>query len=301
MSQPVEARHVTAPSQFAGHAAWTEASLRQAVEALQRQMSQRSGASGAVVEDIVRLGLQPDVLAALQQRRDPEEAIRDLATRHAFAAIMGQGRPFHALDGLSQALIQRTLDLIYRRADEVAERTGEDPLDEDAGLLLSLCESLSRYVPKKPMGAHISWKLHHYEGAVRRAMRQIEHLVGLPELAAALPGYILEAALPEVVKARLLSWLRGSDQAGLTCEAIVRFFALPATVEFVKRFAGTVQTARTLYAEEEYEGIAWHGPRRLPERRRQGYLEAALASLERRDEESLDSSGFDLHDLLGSR
>lgn len=301
MSQTVKAEHIRAPSQFTGGIAWTEVGLRQAVEALQRQTTRRAGASGAVVEAIVRLGLRPEMLAALRQRHDPEEAVRDLATRHAFELLMGRGQPFHALDGLSQALVQGTLDQIYRRAGQVAARTGEDPLDEDPGLLLSLCESLSRYVPRKPMGAHISWKLHHYEGAVRRAIRQIEHLVGLPEVAAALPDYILATSLPGEAKARLLLWLRGGDRGSLSYEAIVRFFALPGTAEFVKRFAGTAQTARTLYAEEEYDGMDWHGPRRLPERRRQGYLEAALASLERRSQESLDSPEHDLHDLLGSR
>ena len=66
--------------------------------------------------------------------------------------------------------------------------------------------------------------------------------------------------------------------------ATIRFFALPATVAFVKRFAGALQPARTLYAEEEYAGWPWAGKRALPRQRRQGYLEAALWQLERQQQ-----------------
>jgi hypothetical protein len=38
--------------------------------------------------------------------------------------------------------------------------------------LLGLCKSLIRYTPRKPMGAHISWKLNHYESAVHPALFQ---------------------------------------------------------------------------------------------------------------------------------
>jgi len=277
------------------------------VEALYRQTLKHSMASlsdrgtserRAVVGEIVALGMQPEILAALRGRKDPDEAIPDLVTRYAFAALMLDGRAFHELDLLSQAMIQHTLNVIYKRAYQVARRMGEDPLDEDPGLLLSLCKCLSRYVPRKPIGAHIQWKLEHYEGAVSRAIRQIENLVKRPEVAGAFVAYVLETALPDELKAQLLQMARGGGRTGLDYKATIRFFALPATVEFVKGFAGTVQTARTLYDEEEYEGIAWHGKRRLPAKRRQGYLETALNRLERRQEASLDTDDLNLHDLL---
>jgi uncharacterized protein YerC len=289
---------------------WTEALIRPAVEALQRQLSQHSGPAAdgsqpedesrrlAVVEALVRLGTQPEILDALCQRLDPEEAIHDLATRYAFAALMVEGRPFHELDPMSQTLVQHTLTLIYERAAQVARRTGEDPLDEDPGLLLSICRCLSRYVPRRPIGAHISWKLRHYEGSVSRAMRQIENLVKRPEVSGPFAEYVLTTDLPDAFKAQLLQLARGGGRGGINYEAVIRFFAQPATVAFVKRFADTVQTARTLYDEQEYYEIPWRGQRRLPAKRRQGYLDAALASLEQQHEVSLDADDLDVHDLL---
>lgn len=284
---------------------WTEPMLRQSVEALQRQACRDGDRDGdrdeRAVGDIVRLGLRPEIQAALRGRRDAPEAVRDLATRYAFEALMTQGRAFHELDAMSQALIQRTLDIIYKRAAQVTKRAGEDPLDEEPGLLLSICKCLSRYVPKRPMGAHISWKLQHYESAVSRAMRQIENLIRRPEVTEQFAAYILDAAIPDVFKAQLLQLARGGGREGVNYEAVIRFFTLPATVEFVKGFAGKVQTARTLYAEDEYHGMAWQGQRRLPIERRQGYLEAALAQFERQQEVSLDTDDFDLHDVVGAR
>lgn len=265
----------------------TEQRLRQAVEQLQQQMLKQAGRGlgrASTVDAIVRLGMQPDVLAALRGRRDPSEAVRDLAIRYAFSALMEKGQAFGKLDPLSQALVQRTLDLIYDRAFQVARRTGEDPLDAEPGLLLSLCQSLARYVPRKPIGAHISWKLHHYEGATSRAMRQIENLVRLPEVTDAFAAFTLDAAAADELKAQLLQMARGGGRQGVSYEAAIRFFAQPETICFVKRFAATVQTARTLYDEEEYDGIPWQGARRLPAGRRQGYVEAALAQLEARKE-----------------
>jgi hypothetical protein len=245
--------------------------------------------------------MQPDVLAALRERRDRQEAVRDLATRCAFAALMEQGHAVYELGPLYQALIQHTLDTIYERARQVEARVGEDPLDEEPGLLHSVCKSLSRYVPRKPMGAHLTWKLNHYESAVSRALRQIEHLVKLPQVTGQFVAHVLDALVPDVFKGELLQLARGGGRTGVNDEAVIRFFALPATVAFVKQFADSVQTARTLYAEEEYEGIAWQGKRRLPASRRQGYVEAALARLERLEEVSLDTEDVDLHDLVEAR
>jgi hypothetical protein len=278
---------------------WTEEALRRAVTSLGRQLAGDDGVSAAVIDAVVALGQQPEILSALRQRRDPEEAVRDLCTRHAFAALMVAGQPFYTLDSMSQALIQHTLQRIYQRAAQVARCSGEDPLDEDPGLLLSICKCLSRYVPRRPMGAHISWKLRHYEGAVSRAMRQIENLVKRPEVSEPFVAHVLTTDLPQVFKAQLLQLARGGGRSGLDYATVIRFFALPATVTFVKRFAGTVQTARTLYDEEEYWQVTWRGRRRLPAKRRQGYLEAALASLERPHEVSLDVNALDMHDLLG--
>lgn len=280
---------------------WTEPWVRQVVKKLAQEALTPSGNGhglGTAVSGIVQLAMQPDVLAALRGRSDPEEAVRDVATRYAFAALIAEGRSFHQLDSLSQAMIQRTLDVIYKRAFQVAEYTGEDPLDADPRLLLSLCKNLSCYRPGKPMGAHISWKLRHYEGAVSRAMRQIQHLVRCREVTEAFVAHVLEVSMEDELKAGLLQLARGGGRSGLDCKAVIRFFARPETVAFVRRFADTVQTARTLYCEEEYQGLDWKGKRRLPNQRRQGYLEAALASLERLNEDSLDREGLDLHSLL---
>jgi len=281
---------------------WTESLLRRSVEQLFRQALEHEDRDldgmEAAADALVELGLRPKVFEALCQRRDPQEAVRDLATRYAFAQLMIENRRFQDLDPLSRMMIRHTLDVIYKRAFQVAERTGEDPLDEDPGLLISICKCLSHYVPRKPLRAHITWKLRHYEGAVSRAMRQIENLVRRPEVTKSFAALVIEASLPDTFKAQLLQMARGGGRAGLDYGAVIRFFARSSTVSWVKRWADTVQTARTLYCEEEYEGIPWRGPRRLPRRRRQGYLEAALASLARRDEVSLDTPDWDLHDTL---
>lgn len=288
---------------------WTEPMLRQSVESLQRQVLRRPGSGpnghqqcdedGCVIEGIVSLGMQPDILAALRGRHDVAEAIRDLATRYAFESLMAHGRALYELDTLSQTMIQTMLKIIHNRAAQVAKRVGENPLDEDDSLLLSLCKSLSRYVPCKPMKGHIMWKLQHYESAVSRAMRQIENLVTRREIVEAFAAYVLEARAADVFKAHLLHMARGGGRREASYEHdgeshsfykdTIEFFAQPETVAFVKQFATTVQTARTLYAEEEYTDIVWQGRRRLPGNRRQGYLEAALAQLRRRGNVSLDA------------
>lgn len=249
---------------------------------------------------IVRQSQRPDVQAALRGRKDSDEAIADLATGYAFARLMQEGLPFHELDPLSQTLIQRTLTQIYAHAARLEASYGENPLDEDPGLLLSLCRSLAVYAPHKPIGGHIAWKLAHYEGAVSRAMRQIENLVRTPAVTDTFVVYVLAAELPEEIRSRvqeiggadgvaafkacLALMARGGGRSGLDPVATIRFFALPATVAFVKGFAAAVQPARTLYAEEEYAVLPWAGKRALPRQRRQGYLDAALWQLERQQQ-----------------
>jgi hypothetical protein len=236
----------------------------------------------------------------LRGRSDLDEAIRDLATRYAFERLMIECLPLVELDPLAQILIQRTLIQIYAQAERLETRFGENPLDEDPGLLLGLCRSLAGYVPQKPIGGHIAWKLAHYEGAVSRAMRQIENLARTPAVTEPFVAFVLAVELPEeirsrvqesagtdgvaVFKARLALMARGGGRSGLDPVATIRFFALPATAAFVKGFAATVQPARTLYADEEYAALAWAGKRALPRERRQGYLEAALWQLERQQQ-----------------
>lgn len=285
---------------------WSAAWLAECLLNLQHEVLRRRPTSDerAVVEKIIALAQQPDVLAALRKRKDPQEAARDLVIRYAFQLMLAEGWDSAALDALSRAMIQRTLDVIYKRAAQVARKVGEDPLSAEPELLLRLCESLARHTLHQPVGAHIQWKLEHYEGAVSRAMRQIKHLVTRPEVTEAFVAFVLAADTPEapaVLKAQLLHLARGGGLTGLDYAATIAFFAEPATVAFVKIFAKTVQTARTFYAEDEYTGIPWRGQRRLPQRRRQGYLEAALAQLARKEDESLDSEDFDLHSSVGEQ
>jgi|GEM_PF-1110715 len=282
---------------------WTEPLLRQAIETLYRHtvgQSAHDAAARRAAAEIVHLGMCSPLLAALRGRHDPEEAVRDLATRYAFGELMLQGRPFAELDPLSQALIQRTLDVVYKRAGQVERRTGINPLEVDGGkrpLLLTLGEEIARHTLQRPIGRHIQWKLDHPETAVSRAVRQIENLVRHPAIQEAFAAHVLGAAVPEEImpatrtadefKAGLLLLARGGGRSAVNYEAAIRFFALPETVAFVKRFAGYVQTARSLYPEEEYQDVPWQG-RRLPQDRRQGYLDAALAELEQNRVKALD-------------
>lgn len=299
---------------------WDETLLRRRLVALSGRLLGNAWTNDArqmrAISAIVHLGLQPAMQTALRGRSDLDEAIRDLATRYAFEQLLTAGQPYEALDPLSQRLIQRTLTRLYAQAERQAASFGENPLDEDPGLLLSLCRSIAGYMPHKPLGGHLTWKLAHYEGAVSRAMRQIENLVRTPAVTEDFVAFVLAAELPEAIrqrleessdrdavaafKARLALLARGGGRSGLDPVATIRFFALPTTIAFVKRFAATVQPARTLYAEEEYAALAWAGKRALPRERRQGYLEAALWQLERQqqaksgtlapDPEALDES-----------
>lgn len=284
---------------------WTSTFVHERLTALGQRIVGNSGpATGSDMQRaahaaIVRQSEHADVQAALCERWDVDVAIADLATGYAFARLMLEGLPFFKLDPLSRTLIQRTLKQIYARAERLEVSFGENPLDEDPGLLLSLCHSLANYVPRKPMASHIAWKLAHYEGAVSRAMRQIENLVRTPAVTASFVAFVLDAELPAEIrqrteelsadgvanfKARLVLLARGGGRRGLDPVATIRFFALPATVAFIKGFAATVQPARTLYAEEEYAALTWAGKRSLPRKRRQGYLEAALWQLERQQQ-----------------
>jgi hypothetical protein len=279
--------------------------LRHAVLGPEAEHAERLGHHTYATTAIIRISQQPEMRRALQGRRDPGEAVRDLATRYAFEALMIHGRPLQELDRLSQALIQGTLADMHHRAEKIELRLGENPLDADDQLLVKICESLARYVPCKPMGGHIAFKLGRPESAASRAMRQIQHLVQDPRVCDHFVAHVLQADLSARVrqrleaideddhaadrfKARLALLARGGGLQDLDWEATIRFFAQPETVAFVKGFAGTVQPARTLYAEEEYCEIAWQGKRQLPARRRQGYLERALAQVERPHQRSLD-------------
>ena len=292
-------------------APWTEPLLHQAVETLYRHTVKHPSVdmvARCAVAEIVRLGLRPDLLAALRHRRDPEEAVRDLATRYAFGELMEKGRAFQELDALSQALVQRTLETIYRRAEQVERRTGTNPLEADSGkrpLLLTLSAEIARHTLRRPIGRHIQWKLNHPETAVSRAVRQIEHLVRHTAVREDFVAYVLAAAVPEGIvpvdrtgdefKAGLLLLARGGGRSAVDYEATIRFFALPETVAFVRRFADRVQTARTLYTEESYQGVPWEG-RRLPANCRQDYLGAALAEMERTRQRSLTPTAADAED-----
>ena len=271
------------------------AKIRETLEALQHQAltGPPPAQDARAVASIVALALQPEVFAALQQRRDFQEAVRDIATRYAFQRLLSEGVALGELNELSQALIYRTFDVIEKRARQVARKRGENPLDVEPDLLLSISKSLARYVPRKPMGGHIQWKLEHYESAVSRVMRQVKHLVTRPEVTEAFVDYVLDAAAPPVLKAQLLQLARGGGLRGMNYKETIRFFARSETVAFVKSFATMVQTARTLYAEVEYADIPWRGKRKLPRERRQGYLDAALAELERPTEIWLDQQGDD--------
>lgn len=278
-------------SQVADTQPWTESWLRQQVQALQQQMVALplTGCDHQAIAEIVKLGMQPDVLVALRQRRDPSIAVRDLATRYAFAALMVEGRAIYDLDALSQVLVQGTLDDIHRRAARMTRELTVDPLQADDGLLLAICRGISHHTLHRPIGAHINAKLKLYESDVRRAMRQIVHLVTRPEVRGPFLAHVTTVEVSEELRAQLRQMAEKGRLEGTNYEEVIRFFSRPETVAFVKRFASTVQTARTLYAEEEYEGIPWQGRRRLPGARRQGYLEAALNYYKRLADVSLDA------------
>ncbi|MBN2001738.1 MAG: hypothetical protein JXA21_00160 [Anaerolineae bacterium] len=281
---------------------WTEPGLRQS---LWRLFHETVGAppidplDKQALEAMMHLTSQPAIQQALQQRRERDRTIvlRDVATRYAFAQLYQQRRSICELDALSRSLIRRTLDSIYHHAARIAQQIGEDPLDVDPELWLYFCKSIATYVPRKPLDAHIAWKLQHYESAVSRAMRQIKTLTTHPAITEAFVAYVLESSAPMELQAHLLQIARGGGLRGADYAAIIRFFAAPETLSFVKRFASTVQTAYTLYARSEYNDVIWRG-RKLRANVRWGYLEAALAQLQPATEESLDADTFDLHSLV---
>ena len=308
-------------------AAWSEPALRQAVQALWSATIDVAYPRGhavpawgqaeaaATVEAIVQLGLQAEIQTALNERCDTAEAIRDLATRYAFAQAVNC--PHAPLDHLSQVMVARTLARIDQAAERAARMLGENPLDEDQGLVQSLYTSIAKFEPRKPIWRHIQYKVGRYESAASRCIRQIANLVHEPRVRCAfaefanahvqvahLPAYLVtllvngvaaaetadatapmhpqDAASKAVQEFRqgLIRMARGGTRTGLPVEATIRFFALPETVGFVKQFATWLQPARTLYAVAECADLPWAG-RKLPATCRWGYLEAALAQFER--------------------
>ena len=192
---------------------WSAAWLAERLLNLQHEVLRRLPTSDerAVVEKIIALAQQPDLLTALRKRKDAQEAVRDLVIRYAFQLMLAEGWDSADLDALSRAMIQRTLDVIYKRAAQVARKVGEDPLSAEPELLLRLCESLARHTLHQPVGAHIQWKLEHYESAVSRAMRQVKHLVTRSEITEAFVAFVLAADTPKatgVLNAQLLHLAR---------------------------------------------------------------------------------------------
>ena len=283
--------------------AWTERCIRQGVL---RLLYAAAGTSPPTPDDyravnaIVQLARQPQIQQALQQRGDaPEAALRDVATRYAFDQLQTQHKVLCDLDILSRAMIHHTIDLIYKHAGEIRRRVGEDPLDADPKLWAYFCKVAARYVPRIPLGAFILGKLRRYEGAVSRAMRQIKTLVTHPQITGAFCEYVLDAPVSDILKAYLLQVARGGGLHGVNYAEVIRFFAAPETVNFVKQFAATVQTAYTLYSRNEYCDVVWQG-RKLRADVRWGYLEAALAQIQPTEVESLDDDRhFDLHAIIG--
>ncbi|MBN1877866.1 MAG: hypothetical protein JXA33_26835 [Anaerolineae bacterium] len=282
---------------------WTESNIRQTILHLRRAALGAASATlddNRAVEAIVQLARQTKIYQALRQRRDPPEvALRDVATRYAFDRLLNQHQAVYELDALSRAMVHHTITLIYRYADEIQRCTGEDPLDADPKLWTYLCKTVACYVPRIPLGAFILGKLRRYESAVSRAMRQIKTLVTHPKIAAAFCEYVLDVHISAILKAQLLQIARGGGVSGVNYPEIIRFFADPETVTFVKRYANTVQTAYTLYARNEYYDVVWQG-RKLRADVHWGYLEAALAQIQPAEMESLDDDeAFDLHTIVG--
>lgn len=282
-------------------ALWTAARVQQGICSLLREALGTAAPTVAdeqAVQAIVQLTLAPPIYPAVRRRQERDQAaiLRDVATRYAFAGL--RQRPCGELDALSQHLIHATIRQIYECAAEVTRRVGEDPLDVDPRLWPYLCQSIAEYVPRKPLCAHIMWQLQHYESAALRAMRQLKTLLTHPRITTAFRDYVLDAPAPDALKAQLLQMARGGGLHGVDYRAVIHFFAEPATVAFVKRFAATVQTAYTLYERAEYHDVVWQG-RKLRADVRWGYLEAALAQLRPADEASLDEETFDLHSLVG--
>ena len=340
---------------------WSEVRLRQALQELQQAVPVTVLTAGArprddgrsrqeQIERLMRLAKEPEVWAALQGRTDLHEAVRDLATRDAFHQVMLEGRSSFELDDLSRAMLQRTLQMIYRYAEYLSHVHGENPLDADPGLLPSLGKTLAKYVPHKPMSWYIrKKKMPRPDSAVSRVMAQIEHLVEHKDVRESFIAFVQQVALPRAFisllarraterrvaaeqapadrarakqpvpseekdvdpmpteevgeeasdwpvatlvaefKAQMVQMARTGLRGGVDVEVTIHFFALPKTVAWVKTIAERVETARTLYAEEEYAGVPWRRKRALrAERPRQGLFEQALAQLQRQRQVSLD-------------
>ena len=215
-------------------------------------MQERYQAPQHIMVEIIDLACQPDIWAALQNRRDPQEAMGDVATRYAFSQLMVEKRDYRELDDLSRQLIHERLDNIHRRAANLALRRGEDPLIVEPGLLFKICEHLANYVPIKPMGVYIHGELNRPENEVMRAMRQIKNLVTHERVREAFIAFMLDASADDELKGQLLQMARSGRLSGVNYEATIIFFAQPETMAFVLRFADRVQTARTLYCQEAY-------------------------------------------------
>ncbi|MCW5853914.1 MAG: hypothetical protein KIT87_27860 [Anaerolineae bacterium] len=296
--------------------------LRQAVVDLQREVIGRENAD--VTAAIVAFGTQPDLWAAMCQRADRKVAVQDLIVRRAFELLYVHQRSIHELDGLSQRLVAHTLDLIYTLADAAGEQHGANPLDVDDRLLMELGEQISHHTLHKSLAAHIRFRMARPEDPVREFVQKFEYLVTRPEIADAFVAFVHTVVLPrpfraslrqlaagenahktddrleQEFRAQLQSVARGDRGVHVHPEAIIRFFALADTVAFVKRFADRQQTARALYAADEYDDVPWRGARRPQRGMRQGFLDRALAQVEARCQTALDTEDGDRHELIGA-
>lgn len=294
---------------------WSVAELRQAMATLQREVTGRH--VPAVTDAIVAYATQPTLWAALCGRSDHQVAVRDVVVRRAFALVY-TGREA-ALDALSRALLDHTLAFIQKTAEAEAQRHGLDPLDADDRLLVELGEQLAHHTLAKPLAAHIRFRLRHPEDPVREFMQKALYLVARTPMSEPFVAFVQAVPLPDEFqaclrdlasgadaqktddrlaaefRARLQALARGAKESAVRVhpEAVVRFFALPATVEFVAGFADRVQTARALYAPTDYADIPWHGPRKPQCTMRTGFVDRALAQVEARRERSLDQRDAD--------
>lgn len=302
-------------------AAGAEAWARQAIADLQRELTGSENQQAS--EAILAFASQPAIWDALCQRPDRHVAVQDLIVRRAFEMLYSQKRSIHDLDLLSQHLVTHTLDLIERLAEEAGQRYGLNPLEADDRLLFELGEQISRHTLHKSLAAHIRFRLSRPEDPVREFMQKFQYLVTQPEVSEAFVAFAATVRLPRgfvaqlrrlatdddalkpderlaaEFRARLQATARGDKGLAPAPEAVVRFFALPETVAFVKGFAHCRQTARALYAAEEYEDIPWQGKRRLQCTLRQGFLERALDQVVSRHLDSLDAGEGDRHELIG--
>ncbi len=307
----------------APQAGWAGAWFRQAVAALHREVTGRD--NPRVTDALVAYATQPALWAALCGRSDRQAAVRDVVVRRGLELVYTCGE--QALDELSRTLVTHTLALIQTRAEAEAQRHGLDPLDADDRLLIELTEQLAQHTLRKPLLAHIHFRLRRPEDPVREFMQKVQYLVArtalsepfvafvqtvplpaefracLRELASGADAQKTDDRLAAEFRARLLALARGAKESEVRLhpEAVVRFFALPATVEFVKSFADRVQTARALYAADDYADIAWHGHRKPQCTMRSGFLDRALAQIEARYHLALDSGDSDRHELTADQ